>query len=244
MFSGRTIGVVVPAFNEERFLPRTLATIPDFVDRVVVVDDGSRDRTACRVLEAADPRIVLVRHPRNRGVGSAIVSGYRRLLEEGTDILVVMAGDGQMDPADLPGLLAPLVEGAADHTKGNRLFHPDTPRVMPAWRLAGNLALSLLTRVTAGYPHLVDSQCGYTATRRETLARVDLPGVYPRYGFPNDLLAHLHTAGARVADVEVRPVYDGQDTGLRPAGAMVALSWVLVRSLALRIVREHAGCAS
>ena len=244
MYRGQSIGVVIPAFNEERFIPRTLGTLPRFVDRIAVVDDGSRDSTADRVREAGDERVLLIRHPENRGVGGAILSGYRHLLNEGLEVLVVMAGDGQMDPADLPALLDPVVAGEADYVKGNRLYHPDTPRVMPAWRLAGNVALSLLTRITAGYPGVVDSQCGYTAGRAEVLGRVDLDRVYPRYGFPNDLLAHLHTAGARVAHVEVRPIYEDQDTGIRPLTAVPALSWVLARSWAQRLRRERGPCGS
>ncbi|MFH1531514.1 MAG: glycosyltransferase family 2 protein [Pseudomonadota bacterium] len=244
MYHGQSIGVVIPAFNEERFIPRTLGTMPGFVDRVAVVDDGSRDGTADQVREIGDPRVVLIRHDQNRGVGGAILTGYRHLLDAGLDVLVVMAGDGQMDPADLPALLDPVIEGTADHTKGNRLYHPDTPRVMPAWRLVGNVALSLLTRITAGYPDVVDSQCGYTATRAEILSAVDLDRVYPRYGFPNDLLAHLHSAGARVAHVQVRPIYEGQSTGLRPLTAVPALSWVLARSWVLRLRRERNPCGS
>lgn len=244
MYQGHTIGVVIPAFNEERFIPRTLGTMPGLVDRIVVVDDRSRDDTATRVREIGDPRVVLIRHDRNQGVGGAILTGYRYLLSEGLDVLVVMAGDGQMDPADLAALLEPVVAGTAEYAKGNRLTHPDTLRVMPAWRLVGNVALSVLTRITAGYPGVVDSQCGYTATRAEILHRVDLARVYPRYGFPNDLLAHLHTAGARVAHVQVRPIYDGQGTGIRPLTAVPALSWVLIRSLVQRLRRERGTCGS
>jgi len=244
MYQGQSIGVVIPAFNEERFIPRTLGTMPRLVDRVAVVDDGSRDRTADQVREADDSRVVLIRHDQNLGVGGAILTGYRYLLDEGLDVLVVMAGDGQMDPADLPALLDPVVQGVADHAKGNRLYHPDTPRVMPTWRLIGNVALSLLTRVTAGYPGVIDSQCGYTATRAGILAQVDLDRVYPRYGFPNDLLAHLHSAGARISHVEVRPIYEGQGTGIRPLTAVPALSWVLARSWVQRRRRESGPCGS
>jgi glycosyltransferase involved in cell wall biosynthesis len=244
MYRGHTIGVVIPAFNEERFIPRTLGTMPGIVDRIAVVDDRSRDETATRVREIGDPRVVLIRHDRNQGVGGAILTGYRHLVDAGLDVLVVMAGDGQMDPADLPALLDPVVDDMADYAKGNRLYHPDTPRVMPSWRLVGNVALSFLTRVTAGYPGVVDSQCGYTALRASIVGELDLDRVYPRYGFPNDLLSHLHSAGARLVHVEVRPIYDGQETGIRPLSAIPALSWVLIRSWVQRIRRERGSCGS
>ncbi len=244
MYRDHTIGVVIPAFNEERFIPQTLGTIPGIVDRIAVVDDRSLDGTAALVHEAQDPRVALIRHDQNLGVGGAILTGYRHLRDAGLDVLVVMAGDGQMDPADLPALLEPVVEGAADYAKGNRLYHPDTPRVMPSWRLVGNVALSILTRYTAGYSGVVDSQCGYTALRASLLETLDLDRIYPRYGFPNDLLAHLHSAGARIAHVEVRPIYDGQGTGIRPLTAVPALSWVLARSWVQRLRRERGTCGS
>src|SRR6185369_13883347 len=145
-----------------------------------------------------NPDIRVVRHPENRGVGGAIVTGYRHALASGVDVAVVMGGDGQMDPRDMPAILDPIAAGDADYVKGNRFLHPDVWREMPPSRIVGNVLLSAATRVTSGYRHVFDSQCGYTAIHRDALARIDLSVMWARYGYPNDLLSRLHVAGVRV----------------------------------------------
>ena len=238
MFSGLRVGVVVPAFNEERAIARTVTSIPKYVDRVIVVDDASHDRTIEQI-PALSPRVDLQRHPANRGVGAAIATGYRRALALDLDVVVVMAGDAQMDPRDLPALLAPVARGEADYAKGNRFRHADIWHEMPPPRLLGNVVLSLATKVTSGYWHVFDSQCGYTAINRRTLTSLDLDKLFPRYGYPNDLLSRLHAVGARVVDVPVRPVY-GPDwkSGISIGTALYPIAFVLARSFATRVARE------
>src|SRR5262249_26960691 len=153
---------------------------------VIVVDDASQDDTGDRARAAGDCE--LIRHAVNRGVGGAIATGYRRVLELACDVAVVMAGDGQMDPGDLPGLPDPIANGSADYVKGNRFLHPAVWTEMPPARIVGNVLLSAATRVTSGYHHVFDSQCGYTAIHRDALARIDLDTMWERYGYPNDLL--------------------------------------------------------
>jgi len=237
MFQGQSIGVVVPAFNEGRFIAATLRSIPAFVDRIFVIDDSSCDSTYERAMSSGDARVQVVRHSSNQGVGGAIVTGYQEIVRAEMDVGVVMAGDGQMDPRDLPALLEPIACGDAEYVKGNRLNHPDVWS-MPKLRLAGNFCLSYLTRVSSGLRTIVDSQCGYTAVTREALEKVDLACVYRRYGFPNDFLAHLHSAGCRVAQVTVRPVYEGAPSGINPVLAIGPLSYVLARSFVMRMARE------
>ena len=167
-----------------------------------------------------------------------IATGYGEARRQGADVIAVMAGDGQMDPDDLPGVLDPVVDGRADYAKGNRFLHRDVWRVMPRCRLVGNLALSLLTKVTSGYLALFDSQCGYTAISRRALDAIDGGGaLFPRYGYPNDMLARLRTVGARVVDVKVRPVYEGQPSGIRPWTVIYPVLFVLLRSMAWRLWR-------
>jgi glycosyltransferase involved in cell wall biosynthesis len=246
MFSGLRVGVVVPAFNEEHNLPATLLGIPDYVDDVVVVDDGSRDATfaaASRIAEER-PGLCIVRHRQNRGVGAAIASGYRRTLELGSDVVVVMAGDGQMDPEDLPRLLSPIARGEADYVKGNRFACAEVWRTMPQTRLFGNIVLSLLTRPASGYWHLFDSQCGFTAASRRALLAIDLSRVYPGYGYPNDLLARLWVAGVRVVDVPVRPIYGPLwRSGISLRTAIYPVLFVVARSFFWRMSVTAAGAA-
>ncbi len=226
MIEGCRIAVVVPAYREERLIRTTLRGIPTWVDVIVVVDDGSDDGTCAAVREAGDPRVVLLVHGSNRGVGAAIATGYARALSLGADILVVMGGDAQMDPADLPNLLAPIVAGEADYVKGNRFVHAEV-RNMPAMRRLAGRCLAALTRATTGLD-IDDSQCGYTALAAQAALRLPLETLWPRYGYPNDLLALLASRGLRVREVAVRPVYGQEVSGVRPWHAAV-VAWVIVQ---------------
>ncbi len=233
MFDGARVAVVVPAYNEARLIARTLGTIPDWVDSVVVVDDASSDETASIVAPLCGARIELVRHARNRGVGAAIASGYRRAFERGADVAAVMAGDGQMDPRDLRDVIAPVASGEADYVKGDRLSHPEAFARMPLARFLGNHGLSALTRVATGLS-ISDSQCGYTALSSAAFAELPIDSLWPRYGYPNDLLSHLAVAGLRVRDVIVRPVYADEQSGLRAHHLLTVFPLVLARSAARR----------
>jgi glycosyltransferase involved in cell wall biosynthesis len=226
MRHGARIAVIVPAYREERLIATTLCAIPDWVDLVFPVDDASPDGTWAAIKSVQDPRIVAVRHPLNRGVGAAIVSGYRAALERGAAVLAVMAGDGQMDPSDLGSVVDPVALGRADYVKGNRFRHRERRR-MPFARRAGGAVLSALTRVATGLD-VDDSQCGYTALAADTARRLPLDQLWPRYGYPNDLLGLLAARGARVKDVTVRPVYAGEESGLR-AWHMLSITAIIAR---------------
>jgi dolichol-phosphate mannosyltransferase len=225
MIEERRIAVVVPAKNEARHIDGVVRTMPAYVDHIIVIDDASRDDTAAR---AAQRGADVVRHATSRGVGGAIISGYRRAVELGADVIAVMAGDGQMDPADLRALLSPLLRGDADYVKGNRLRHPDVFRHMPWPRLLGTAVLGSLTALAIGIP-LGDSQCGYTAISRHALQRIDLDALWPRYGYPNDLLAMLAREQLRVREVTVRPVYRDEQSGLR-VYHVGTIAWLIGRA--------------
>lgn len=238
------VAVVIPAFNESRKIVETVATVPDFVDHILVIDDASADDTSRQAGLAASRRdgpasVEVIRHAANRGVGGAITTGYRRAITIGADVAVVMAGDGQMDPGDLPALLDPIAVGAADYVKGNRFLHPAIWTAMPAPRIFGNLVLSVATRVTSGYRHVFDSQCGYTAIHRSALANIELDKLFPRYGYPNDLLSRLRVADMRVVDVPVRPIYGAEwRSGINLGTALHPIPWVLLRSWGHRVAAQ------
>jgi glycosyltransferase involved in cell wall biosynthesis len=239
MFNGLRLAVVVPAFNEERAIVTTIRSVPFWVDHVLVIDDASADRTAEEARGEHRRGLEVIRHPRNRGVGAAIATGYARALELGADAAVVMAGDGQMDPADLPALLAPLAQGRADYVKGNRFRAPGLLAQMPPARLVGNVILSLATKVSSGYWHSFDSQCGYTAASRRALAVIRSSGMFPRYGYPNDLLARLNVAGLTVEDVPVRAVYGpAWRSGIKLSTVVYPMSFVLLRSFVWRLWKK------
>ena len=233
MVDGKTLAVVVPAHNEERLIRTMLGALPSIVDRVYVVDDASPDGTAAEVEahRAADPRVTLIRHDRNGGVGRAIVSGYRAALEERMDLVAVMAADNQMEPADLPVLAGAVARGECDYAKANRLVTGEAFKQIPKVRYFGNAILSLLTKMASGYWRVADSQSGYTVISRQALATLDLDALYPRYGFPNDLLVRLNVDGRRVRDYPSRPIYGvGEQSGIR--------LWRVVPTIAMLLFRR------
>ena len=242
MYRGKTIAVIVPAYNEEKLIGKVIETIPAFVDHIVVIDDASRDQTgeiveACQKKEA---RLIYIRHERNEGVGGAIATGYQWVRNHGKDIGVVMAGDAQMDPQDLPKLLDPVVEGEVDYAKGNRLFTGKAWKIIPRTRYLGNAVLSFLTKVASGYWHVADSQSGYGATSLKVLETIDLDHIYRRYGMPNDFLVRLNVYQFRVRDVPVNPVYGiGERSGIKIYTVVFTLSFLLFKLFLWRIKEKY-----
>jgi glycosyltransferase involved in cell wall biosynthesis len=240
MLEGKRVAVVVPAFDEERLVGETIRGIPEFVDRILVVDDASRDGTIDAVEAVGDPRVDVLRHEHNAGVGAAIATGYRRALEEDTDVTCVMAADNQMDPSELQGLVEPVARGEVDYAKANRLVSGEAWKVIPRTRYLGNAVLSLLTKIASGYWHVADSQAGYTALSLSALRRLDLGELYPRYGFPNDMLVHLNVQNARVRDVPSRPIYDvGQQSGIKLRSVVPRISWLLFKGFWWRMGQKY-----
>jgi len=237
----RTIGVVVPAFNEELLIGDTLRSIPDYVDKVYVIDDCSMDKTAeiVRDFEKKDPRINCICHEVNKGVGAAIITGYKRALQDGIDIAAVMAGDNQMDPKHLPSLLDPIVDGKADYTKGNRLLNAEYRSGMSAWRSFGNVILTFLTKMASGYWQLMDPQNGYTAISLKALERINPDTIYPWYGYCNDLLVKLNVFGFKVNDVVMPARYGSEKSKIRYGGYIFKVSWLLLKNFLWRLKMKY-----
>jgi len=240
MLEGKSVAVVVPAHDEEQLIGATVAGIPSFVDRIFVVDDASRDATVERARALGDPRVEVVVHEKNLGVGAAIVTGYKRALASHVDVTAVMAGDNQMDPAELEGLVLPVAHGEVDYAKANRLFTGRAWELIPHHRYLGNAILSLLTKIASGYWHVADSQAGYTAISLEYLELLDLDRVYTRYGFPNDMLVHLNVWNARVRDFPSRPIYGvGERSGIRIRKVVPRISWLLAKGFFWRMREKY-----
>ena len=234
------MGVVVPAYDEEALIAATLAAVPPLVDRIIVVDDGSTDRTRERALELGDPRVEVLEHERRSGVGAATLTGYRRALDDGLDVVVVMNGDNQMDPGDLPTLVEPVARGELDYAKANRLATGQAWQLIPKTRFFGNAILSMLTKVASGYWHVADSQSGYTVVSREMLGQLDLDHIYTNYGFPNDMLVHLNVWNARVRDFPSRPIYGvGERSNMRYRHVVPRIAWLLVRGFFWRLWEKY-----
>lgn len=287
MLNGRTIAVVVPAYNEERQIISVLETMPSFVDRIIVVNDCSCDRTEDVVLqyiqrvdntgiplehisqmkrdgryEAAsravidsmvrdlddfppsevlnaddrNERVILISLRRNSGVGAAIARGYKWCVDHRIDCTAVMAGDGQMDPAELESICRPVIEERIDYVKGNRLIHAAANTIIPTVRLFGNSVLSILTKIASGYWHVSDTQTGYTAISRRALESIRIQDIYPSYGMPNDMLVRLNIAFCTIREVEIKPVYNvGERSKMRIAKVIPRISLLLLRGFFRRL---------
>jgi glycosyltransferase involved in cell wall biosynthesis len=237
---GKRVAVVVPAFQEELLVADTIRGIPDFVDLIVVVDDRSSDATVERARATGDPRLEVIEHAENQGVGGAIATGYARCRELDVDVTCVMAADNQMDPEELATLVAPVARGQADYVKANRLFSGEAWELIPRTRYLGNAVLSLLTKIASGYWHVADSQAGYTALSLDALRRLDLGRLYRRYGFPNDILVHLNVQNARVRDVPSRPIYGvGERSGIRIRRVAPRIAWLLFKGFWWRMKEKY-----
>jgi glycosyltransferase involved in cell wall biosynthesis len=230
VYNGLRVAVVVPAYNEERLIARTLTGLPPFVDRVLLVDDASTDRTAAVAEACGLANVCVARRASNGGVGRAILDGYALAAEDGADVAVVVGADAQMDPGEMTRLLDPIADGRADYVKGDRLGHPELAQRMPPVRILGNFALTWLTRLALGTPRLRDSQCGYSALRTSVARRLAADDLWMRYGFPNDLLARLLALDARTVDVPVTPIYGEETSGIRLPQAVPTLLYVLARA--------------
>ena len=263
MYEGRRVGVVVPVYNEERFVGRVIETVPPFVDRLYVVDDASTDGTWSEIndhtvetWEDVDPqsvpladggeagfRVVAIRHGHNQGRGGAVKTGYQATLEHDVDVVAVMDGDGQMDPSILHEIVDPVVRGEADYVVGNRLGQPGTWREMPPFRLFGNLLLTGITRIASGFWSLSDPQNGYTAISRRALEALNLDALYDEYGFLNDVLVRLNVHGFEVVNVPMHARYGEESSGIRYSSFVPKLSallgWLFIWRLTTKLTSDQ-----
>ncbi len=229
MLDAKRVAVVIPAFRESLLIARTLRGLPAFVDAVYVVDDASDDATGRAAQAVPDARVTVLRHRHNRGVGAAIVTGYRAAFAAQADVVAVMAGDAQMDPAELARVVEPVLAGRADYVKGNRFLSAER-LAMPWQRRVAGQALSWATRWASGLD-VDDCQCGYTAIGRHALQSLPLDEMWPRFGYPNDLLLMTVECRLRVEEVAVRPIYADEQSGVRAWHALTILGLLARRSL-------------
>lgn len=208
------VGIVIPCYRVRRYVEGVVRSAVAFGDRVYVVDDGCPEGSGRFVESLGLSRVVVVYHERNCGVGGATITGIRRALEDGMDVIVKVDGDGQMDPRWIPSLVAPILRGQADYTKGNRFFYPEDLREMPWVRLLGNAALSFLSKFSTGYWNLFDPTNGFVAIHAAVARRIPWEKVHRRFFFESDVLFRLYLLRAKVVDVPLPARYRGESSSL------------------------------
>ena len=217
MYKNHKIAIVIPAYNEGELITETLSTVPVYVDNMFVIHDGGADDTLDRILwsQKSDSRIILINHEINKGLGQSLIDGYLASADSDNDITVIMAGDNQMDPSDLPALLDKIIDDGFDYVKGNRLLHTEVWDSMPRYRLVGNTILTFMTKFATGYFFMMDPQCGYTAIKNDVLRQIPIHKMVKGYGYNADILCMLNIRGFKVTDCEVRPVYGKEKSKIK-----------------------------
>ena len=229
MYQGFSVAVVMPVHNERAQVKQAIARVPSYVDRVLVIDDGSSDGTNRVLASIPDPRIEVITHQWNCGVGAATKTGYARALKVKADLIAVMDGDGQMDGEDLSRLLDRAIAGV-DYVKGNRFLNVKSVRSMPRIRYAGNRFFSWLARRAAFFEGALDSHCGYTVIQRHALERLPLGELYDRYGFPTEMFFAARRANLRVDCVAVKTIYGDEVSGINPFTTIPTILFLIARS--------------
>ena len=235
------IAAVVPAYNVANDIPGVLRSLPQLFTSIVVVDDASQDETASVIERYAsiDPRILFVRNERNLGVGGSMITGFRKAIENGADVIVKIDGDGQMPLWVVPDLVQPLITGEADYTKGNRFRDFKAIRNMPTIRKIGNVALSFLAKVATGYWNCFDPTNGFVAIRADVLTQLPLQRIDPSYYFETSMLTHLYILGAVVKEVPMSARYAGEHSSLSVTRVAVQFPGKLLSSLVRRLVLKN-----
>ena len=244
MYKGWVVCVVMPVHNEQALIDKAINRVPEFVDVITAVDDGSTDGSLQLLRRMNDKRLTVLAHEENRGVGAATKTGYRHALDTGVGLIAVMDGDGQMDGCDLAALLDCAIDGA-DYVKGNRFLHSDTIGRMPALRYIGNRVFSWLTQRAASFGASLDAHCGFTVIRRQGLERLWLDELYDRYGFPTEVFFAALRAGLRVANVPVRTVYGDEVSGVNVFRVVPTILFLILRGYLRResLERQRAPLA-
>ncbi len=240
-FARFKIAVVIPAYRVEQDIAFVLRGLPRYIKYIIVVDDASPDSTADLITAAAkkDKRITLIRHKQNQGVGGAMVSGFKKALELGAQIVIKLDGDGQMDPAHIPALITPLIQGKADYVKGNRFRDFQSLQQMPYIRRIGNLGLSFLTKAATGYWNIFDPTNGYFAIHTEALAQLPLEKLDRHYYFETSMLSHLYMLNAFVLDVTIPARYGNETSNLSIRRSLFEFPIKLLATFLRRIALKY-----
>ncbi|MBU0533496.1 MAG: glycosyltransferase family 2 protein [Candidatus Omnitrophica bacterium] len=233
------IGVVIPAYKVVKQISNVISSLPSIIEHIIVVDDKCPDSSGKEAEKINDNRIKILYRERNGGVGAAMITGYKKAIQLGCDIVIKIDGDGQMDPVYIDKLIAPIVNGEADYTKGNRFMNPNILKIMPKIRLIGNSVLSFWTKISSGYWNVMDPTNGYTAIRKEILENLELDKISKRYFFESDMLINLNLINAVVMDISMLPKYADENSSLNIWKAIIQFPPKLLKGFIKRLFLKY-----
>jgi glycosyltransferase involved in cell wall biosynthesis len=234
-----SIAVVIPSYKVAHHIASVILGIPKTVEHIIVVDDKCPQNSGKIAQDLSDARVCVVYHGENQGVGGAVISGYKKALDLGADIVVKIDGDGQMDTAYLQALIQPIVDHEADYTKGNRFTDFKALAKMPKIRLFGNSGLSFLVKAASGYWTVMDPTNGYTAISRQAIENLELDKIARRYFFESDMLIHLNIENAVVVDIPIPAKYGDEKSSLSITRTLFGFPPKLFKGLVKRIFLKY-----
>ena len=235
MKSDKKIAVVIPCYRVSEQIKDVIASIPKFIDYVIVVDDACPENSGMIVNDLREDRIKVMFHKRNEGVGGAMISGFKKALELRIDIVVKLDGDGQMNPNDIAKLMQPLLNNNADYAKGNRFRDAKALKQMPKVRLLGNSLLSFAIKLASGYWNIMDPANGFCAISRHALCKLNLDKIDNRYFFETDMLINLNLVNMVVEDVPLPAIYSNETSSLSIKKIILTFPLKILKGLAKRI---------
>lgn len=235
------VGVVIPCYNVAESIENVIVAIPKSIEKIICINDCSTDNSS-KILEKIaknDPRVFLVTHKKNKGVGGAMKTGYSTALSFNLDIVVKIDGDGQMDPKFISTLIKPIIANKADYTKGNRFFDVESIKPMPLLRIIGNAGLSFFSKLSTGYWSLFDPTNGFTAISGATLKHLPLSKLSDNYFFESDLLFRLSTIRAKTIDIPMMAIYGNEKSNLNPFNSLVTFPILHIKNFMKRIIYNY-----
>jgi len=239
MESNKKIAVVIPCYKVTKQIKKVLSSIPDFVDSIIIVDDACPDNSGNIAMEIERQNMYLIKHEKNRGVGGAVISGFKKALALKCDIIIKLDGDGQMDPNNIPSLIQPILDNRADYTKGNRFNDFEALKSMPKIRLFGNSILSFITKAASGYWNIMDPTNGYCAISQHSLSKLNLDKIDNRYFFETDMLINLSLINMVVEDVPLSAIYGDETSNMNIKKILLNFPVKILKGLAKRIFYKY-----
>lgn len=241
MYKKLLIGVAVPAYNEKKLIEKTLTTMPDFVDHIVVINDCSLDNTLEIILglQKHDKRIFVINNEVNRGIGFSLSKGLKKAAELGSDRIVVMAGDAQMDPDQLAPMLDDMTKRDLDFIKANRFMHFDALKSMPQYRRIGNIVVTILTKFATGYYSIFDTQNGYVIYTKDSIERIPWHLIGERYEFENTILVGLSIINAKIGDFPMPAIYGEESSTIKLFSTTIRVLKALFKGFWQRIYYKY-----
>lgn len=212
MLYKKKIAIVIPAYNEEGFITKTLNSVPSYVDLIICVDDASKDNTFAemKILSKKDKRIIILKNDVNKGVGYSVKKGFYKVLKVNVDYIIIAPGDNQCDLNKIKEFISICDRDNYDVCRGNRFLNKKDIHKMPIIRRLGNSFYSFITKFVSGYYSMFDFQSSFSAIKVKKIKELDINSLRDDYLFDNSLWINLNIVNARVKEIPSSVIYENE----------------------------------